>query len=191
MLLFRRPSDAAVRSFLDAQREAPYSYASQGATRDGALRGFRRDHHRVRLGDGDRCFDQAVRALSAWRMFDLGWVELHPDGASTAPGTVVAVLVRWNGLWFLNACRVVYGIDEISPVRRSGFAYGTLVEHAESGEERFTIERREDGSVWYDILALSRPHQWVARVGHPFTRALQKRFARDSMVVMEAACVGS
>src|SRR5262249_20824062 len=66
-------------------------------------------------------------------------------------------------------------------VQRYGFAYGTLPEHAESGEERFTVEWHEaDDAVWYDILAFSRPHQLLVRLGYPLARRLQKRFARDS-----------
>ena len=177
-----------MRKFLDGQRDASYSYPSPGATRDGELPGFRRDHHRVRLGQGVGCFERGVQAIRAWTMFDLGWVELFPRGSAIDPDTPVAVLARWRGLWFLNACRIVYGIDDSSPVRRFGFAYGTLPEHVESGEERFSVEHHADGSVWYDILALSRPHQWLARAGYPLTRGLQRRFARDSMAVMEAAC---
>jgi uncharacterized protein (UPF0548 family) len=36
--------------------------------------------------------------------------------------------------WWLNACRIVYVVDEEGPVKRFGFAYGTLPEHAESGK---------------------------------------------------------
>ena len=43
-------------------------------------------------------------------------------------------------------------------MKRFGFAYGTLREHAESGEERFTVEwSRDDDRVWYDILAFFAP----------------------------------
>ena len=188
MLLFRRPSDAAVRSFIDSQRDLPYSYPASGATRGGRLPGFRRDHYRVRLGDGEACFQRGAGAIRAWTMFELGWIELLPRGSAIDPETTVAVLARWRRLFFLNACRVVYGFDESAPVRRFGFAYGTLPDHAESGEERFGVEQHEDGSVWYEVLALSRPHQWLARAGYPVSRGLQKRFARDSMAVMKAAC---
>jgi uncharacterized protein (UPF0548 family) len=86
------------------------------------------------------------------------------------------------GLWSLNACRIVYVVKE---QRRFGFAYGTLPAHAESGEERFTVEwRQEDNSVWYDILAFSRPRELLSRLGCPFVRKLQKRFARESAVAM-------
>ena len=66
-----------------------------------------------------------------------------------------------------------------------GFAYGTLPEHGERGEERFTVEwNHEDNSVWYDILAISRPGFW-ATLGYPVTRAMQKRFAKDSLASMQ------
>jgi len=74
------------------------------------------------------------------------------------------------------------------PVTRFGFAYGTLPEHAESGEERFLIEwDRAGGGVWYDILAFSRPRQLLARLGQPWVRRLQKRFGRESAKVMASA----
>ena len=75
-------------------------------------------------------------------------------------------------------------------MQRYGFAYGTLPEHAESGEERFTVEWHEaDDAVWYDIVAFSRPQQLLARLGYPFARRLQKRFARDSAAAMQIAVV--
>jgi uncharacterized protein (UPF0548 family) len=100
----------------------------------------------------------------------------------------VVVFARLFGCWLLNACRIVYVVNEEGPVTRYGFAYGTLPGHAESGEERFTVEWHEaDDAVWYDILAFSRPHQVLARLGYPLTRRLQKRFARDSAAAMQRA----
>jgi uncharacterized protein (UPF0548 family) len=91
----------------------------------------------------------------------------------------------------LNACRIVFLVDEESPLKRFGFAYGTLAEHAESGEERFTIEwNRDDDRVWYDILAFSRPKQMLARLGYPLSRSLQKRFAEGSKAAMVQAVGG-
>lgn len=121
-------------------------------------------------------------------MFRLGWLELHPPGQPITPRATVAVVVNhfafWS-FWSLNACRIVYLIDQDNGTRRFGFAYGTLAEHAERGEERFTIEwEHKDDSVWYDILAFSRPRHTLARIGYPLARALQKRFARDSQRAM-------
>ncbi len=158
-----------------------------GATRSQLPDAFTVDHHCICLGHGQAVWDRAVEAIRQWKMFDLGWVKLSPPEAPIAEGTSVAVLVRHFGFWSLNAARIVYVLDEAAPVRRYGFAYGTLLDHAEKGEERFTVEWRLDGSVWYDLLAISRPNQLVARIAYPFTRRLQRRFARDSLEAMRAA----
>jgi len=98
---------------------------------------------------------------------------------------------RAVGVWWLNACRVVYVVDDDGPISKFGFAYGTLPGHVESGEERFLIEwDRGDDGVWYDIVAFSHPHRFSARLGYPVVRRLQKRFGRDSAASMLRA-VGS
>jgi uncharacterized protein (UPF0548 family) len=43
---------------------------------------------------------------------------------------------------------------------------------------------RSDDSVWYDILAFSRPRHFLARLGYPWMRRAQKRFGRESAAVM-------
>ena len=188
MISFRKPSEDEVAHFLDQQGGAPYSYAAIGATARELPAGFNVDRHRVRIGVGDDCYERAVTAIRSWTMFDLGWVIARPDRGNIEAGLTVAVMVRYIGLWFLNACRIVYVVNE---PHRYGFAYGTLGAHAESGEERFTVERQADGSVVYDILAFSRPRLWAARLGYPLSRGLQRRFARDSMTAMEVACARS
>ena len=117
-------------------------------------------------------------------MFNLGWVELSPSRAPIAVGSTVVVLVNHFGFWSLNFSRVVYVIDD---KRRFGFAYGTLREHAERGEERFSVEWAEDDCVYYDILAFSKPAKWQAKLAGPLARSLQRRFARDSMLAMKRA----
>jgi uncharacterized protein (UPF0548 family) len=78
----------------------------------------------------------------------------------------------------------VYLIDESGESLRYGFAYGTLNDHAEIGEERFTVEYHpRDGSIWYDIYALSKPGT-IARLASPLARRIQKRFAIDSGAAM-------
>ena len=130
-------------------------------------------------------FIAATSALERWEQFRLGWLEPWSPKTPIKRGEVVAVLARIAGLWWLNACRIVYVIDEAEPVRRFGFAYGTLPGHAESGEERFLVEwNQADNSVWYDILAFSRPRHPLVWLGYPFARLIQKRFARQSAQAM-------
>lgn len=186
MLLFHDPKPEEIDRFLAAQHGSSFSYPEVEATRKGAPPYYKVDHNRVRLGTGEEAFRIAVAALRQWKMFDLGWVRLAWPGAPIQEGTVVAVVARTAGFWTLNAARIVYTLDETDgPVHRFGFAYGTLRDHAETGEERFSIEyHRFDGGVWYDLYAFSRPRLWLAQIGYPLSRVYQKRFARDSKAVM-------
>jgi uncharacterized protein (UPF0548 family) len=150
--------------------------------------GYVVDRTPIKLGEGAGTFAAAQAALRRWGHFRLGWVEAWPPETPTPAGQVVEVIARLFGLWWVNACRIVSVVDDEGPVQRFGFAYGTLPEHAESGEERFTVECHEaDDTVWYDILAFSRPHQLLPRLGYPLARRLQKRFASDSAAAMQRA----
>ena len=191
MFSLTAPSAARIAAFLSAQDGAPFSYAEIGATRGPPPRRYTVDHNRVQLGSGAETFERAATALRRWHMLDLGWAAVHPAGAVVAPGRIVAVVARHYGFWSLNACRIVYTVDEVATgrgARRAGFAYGTLQDHGAAGEERFTVEwHAADDSVWYDLYAISRPRHPLARLGYPFARRLQRRFARASKAAMIAA----
>jgi uncharacterized protein (UPF0548 family) len=184
-----RPTAADRDAFLVRQRDGRLSYAEVGASAGPAPPGYTVDHNRIRLGSGELTFHAAVDALLRWRMFDLGWCAIHPGEAPVAVGATVAAVVSHFGFWSMNANRVVYLLDdERAGVRRRGFAYGTLRDHGERGEERFSVEwDRRDDSVWYDLYAFSRPAHPLSRLGRPLARMLQRRFARDSMRAMAAA----
>lgn len=185
------PDERRVERFLEAQRKAAVSYAEVGETRDDAVypRGYNIDHNRVWLGHGEAVFERARVALSEWRMFPAPWTKISPVGASQAEGQTIAMQARAMSVWWLNACRIVYVVDEMTGgVRRWGFAYGTLPAHVEQGEERFSVEwRSEDDSAWYDLRAFSRPRYWPVRLAKPMARRLQRRFVRDSLAAMRAA----
>ena len=185
MFRLTAPSEDEIRRFISKQRDSGFSYPQVGASASTLPAGYNVDHNRVQLGRGEGTWQRATEAIRGWRMFSMPWVNLHWASAPIQVGTDVAVSVRHFGFYSLNACRIVYVVDEESPVKRLGFAYGTLGEHAESGEERFTVEwSRDDDRVWYDILAFSRPRQMFARLGYPLSRLLQKRFAEGSKAAM-------
>ena len=182
MFFAREPSNEAVRQFLETQRAEPFSYAEVGASAQTPPSGFFVDHNRVQLGRGVAVYKCAVNALKHWRQFDMRWVSVANDDEPIDVGGVVAVKVRAFGAWSLNACRIVYVVDEDGPIKKFGFGYGTLPGHIECGEERFSIEWcKRDDAVWYDILAFSKPHHPLTWLGLPFARMFQKRFARESM----------
>jgi uncharacterized protein (UPF0548 family) len=187
MFLRRKPSEDVVGQFISSQQDLPFSYAEVGATQTKPPAGFTVDHNRIKLGKGEETYRRATAALQTWQQFELGWMTVMPRGKRLDVGTTVAVQANIYGLWSLNAARVVYVIDERqTQSSKFGFAYGTLPDHVERGEERFMVEWQADDAVWYDIYAFSRPRHMLARIGFPITRLLQKRFVRDSLAAMKA-----
>lgn len=192
MFHLTRPSPSQVAAFLVSQQGATFTYAEVGATRaDSTPAGYTADRNRVRLGAGAEAFGRAVEALRRWQMLTHEWAMVAPPNASVQVGTTVAVVVRHYGFWSMNACRIVYVLDDTTPeiddarVRRVGFAYGTLAEHGAIGEERFMVEwHAADDSVWFDLYAFSRPGKLLARLGYPLGRRLQRRFARAAKQAM-------
>jgi uncharacterized protein (UPF0548 family) len=191
MLFLTRPANHTIEKFLRDQSGCRFSYAEVGATATSPPQHYQIDHNRIRLGEGEEVFLRATEAIRRWKMFDFHWLQLIDPRTPIEPGATVVVLARHLGFWSLNACRIVYVIDADQQVRRFGFAYGTLPDHAERGEERFSVELdHRNNSVWYDILAFSRPNQFLTRFGYPVARWFQKRFARDSKMAMLRAVSG-
>ncbi len=186
MFSVSKPNRNSVMAFLSAQQHQAFSYPEVGCSRQEAPKGYVADHNRIKLGRGNDTFERAKCALKKWKMFDMPWIDLCWPDTPVEPGANVAVLVSHLRFWSMNACRIVYVIDEHGPSEKYGFAYGTLPDHGECGEERFMVEFNADQTVWYDLYAFSRPST-IARLAYPFTRVLQKRFARDSKTAMQKA----
>lgn len=181
MLLFRKPSDAFIRQFLAEQSQFDFSYSHVGDSFGDLPAGFVVDHTRIKLGQGETTFLAARKALANWDQFRLGWVEARPEFTPIRQGEMVAVLAKTICLWWLNACRIIQVIDQTGEVTRFGFAYGTLPDHAAIGEERFLVEwNRQDDSVWFDILAFSKPKHPLVKLAYPVVRLTQKRFGREA-----------
>lgn len=162
-----------------------FTYSPVGATAHTPPAGYVVDRTRIELGAGESVFLAAKAALQRWEHFRLGWVEPWPPETPIQSGEVVAIMAWTAGLWTLNCCRIVYVVDESGPIKKFGFAYGTLPGHVESGEELFQIEWDQNtNSVCYDILAFSRPNHFLTRLSYPLVRHTQKRFGRDSAAAM-------
>lgn len=188
MFSFRKPTNETVRRFLLQQDKLDFTYSAVGATCSTPPVGFVVDHTRIKLGNGKRVFEAAKDLIRCWEHFQLGWVKTSSRDIPIEKGQVVGVMAQALGLWCLNACRIVSVIDESAATSRYGFVYGTLPGHVECGEERFQVEwNRNDDSVWYDILAFSQPNHFLARMGYPIVRKLQRKFARDSAAAMQRA----
>lgn len=188
MFLITRPPEKEIRKFLESQNNQPFSYTEIGETRTAtATEGYAIDNNRARLGTGRTTFDKAVEAVKNWKMFDIPWFDIYFDNPSLEVGKTVALLIRHFGFWSLNAARIVYILQESDEeIERFGFAYGTLAEHGERGEERFSVEYlKADESVWYDLYAFSKPNHLLSKLGYPVSRYLQKQFATESKAAMQ------
>lgn len=181
---FRRPTPAQLTAFLEKSGGLPFSYSQTGASAGEFPDGFDHDVNAVYLGEGEDLFRRAKDALFNWVMFPPGWTFAWSNGRLPEKGTPVAVVFRLFGLWWLNGAKVVYRID--APAK-AGFAYGTLANHIECGEEQFAVELRPDGSVWYTLKAFSRPRFLPARMIYPVARRFQRRFVRHSFLAMKKA----
>jgi uncharacterized protein (UPF0548 family) len=78
---------------------------------------------------GEIAWQRAVEAVRGWQMFNMPRLRLCWPTAPLPVGTEVAVLVHHFGFFSLNACRIVYLVDDNAGTKRFGFAYGTLNEH--------------------------------------------------------------
>jgi uncharacterized protein (UPF0548 family) len=186
MFLMHRPSAATIDRFLDQSRESPLSYAPIGIVKEPPI-GRRLDEQVIPIGHGAADLARARNALMAWKQFKIGWVEVFPEQPSIEIGTVVAVLIRHLGFWSLNGARVLYHVGDAHG-GGFGFGYGTLTNHAESGEEIFEVFLdARSGDVMYRIRAVSWPQSVLALVGQPMVRILQERFRRDSAAAMKRA----
>ena len=154
-----------------ALRAVPYTYRPVGVTQGAMVpAGFRRDHHRHVLSRRD--FEGAARELMSWQLQLRAGARVAASAPRAAPGVVVEQHLRLGPLPVVAPCRVVYVVDEPD---RCGFAYGTLLGHPEAGEESFVLERTPSGAVELVITALSRPAWWLARLGAPVARLVQRR----------------
>lgn len=177
-----------MRDVLARYERMPLSYPEVGATAGRMPSGYDIGSELRKLGEGEAAFARACAAIRSWQPFAIPGIEiLHPD-VPIAEGFVVASLMWAMGLWSMNGCRIVYVVEEAGDVERYGFAFGTLLDHAEQGEERFVVSwDHRDDEVRYEIASFARPRQLPARLAVFMVRRLQRWFRRESALAMERA----
>jgi uncharacterized protein (UPF0548 family) len=177
MFQFSFPTEAQLESLKADQKDKPFSYPLDKDKRAA----YTYDNHAVLLGEGEATFEAAQQAIRQWAMFPNMWTSpwafIHSSTTPLEVGRVVIMSARIMGVWWLNAARIVYIVQE---KKRFGFAYGTLPHHAESGEELFQVRMDDNGRVWYEIQAFSHPRHWMARLAFPVARHYQLKFVKHS-----------
>ena len=132
MFLITHPTDARIKEFLRTREKDSFSYPDVGASLNSSPSGYKIDHNRMMIGNGSDDFELAKNAVRQWKMFDVPGLKLYYPDTPIEAGRNVAPLAHHLGFYSLNSCRIVYVIEEPT---RFGFAYGTLTEHAEIGED--------------------------------------------------------
>lgn len=176
------PTTTQLQAFLAKQEKSNFSYKEIGQTKNNKVIGYDNDEVEVYLGRGEVVWEAAKKALSNWQHFPVHWAKIHAESMPPYEGQTVVVLFKLFGLWWFNAARLVYTFDES---HRFGFAYGTLEQHVEQGEEIFWIYKNEKGEVFYQIKAFSKPNWWAVKLAYPLARSFQRRFQRDSFERMK------
>lgn len=157
-----------LRDLLPHYVAQPLTYSEVGATARALPEGYAHTRRRSVIGHGENVFADASRLLMTWEMHRRSGLVLAADGDAHAGSTVVLGLGR--SLLLVVPCRVVYTVDEPG---RCGFAYGTLPDHPEQGEEAFLVTRDPDDTVSLEIVAFSRPGAALVRLVSPVARAIQ------------------
>lgn len=141
-------------------RALPWTYPEVGRTKADLPAGYKTFRRTVLLPAGTS-LDTAAGDLRTWRVQRSAGLRVTASETRIESGTVVELGV---GPITLAPCRVVYVIDEPD---RQGFAYGTLPGHPERGEEAFLLDRHDDATTTFTVVAFSRPASFLAKLAGP------------------------
>jgi uncharacterized protein (UPF0548 family) len=181
----RAPTAEQLSHFLARQRTAPLTYDEVGATFDAQLpNGYHHVRDGVVLGAGPDAWERARAAIRGWAAHRGAGITVVPEAAPIEEGTTVAVVTSLGPLHVLASCRIVRVVDD---AERYGFAYGTLPAHPEEGEERFVVTRDGDATVRFEVVAFSRPHDLLTKLGGPIPRRIQARATQQYLEGMRDA----
>lgn len=165
------------------QANCELTYAERGATASSMPAAYRHDHWEADLGSFDEAsFDRLSAALLEWRVQRGAGLSIYP-AQLVRLGLTFAFWFRLAGVYVTAAGRVVYVTSE---PRSRGFAYGTLPQHPEQGEEAFHLVRA-GSRMSFRVTAFSRPRHPLARAGAPVSRLAQVRMNQAYLRSMRAA----
>ena len=184
MISLTRPSQDTLMKKLKASVQKPFSYNELGKTQEQKFpSGYEHSIHSHKIGTGQKDFKRAVQLFKEWRQFPQPLAHIFPEDSVILKGVTVIVVSRKFGFWWTHFYRVLYKIDE---ERCFGFAYGTLQEQLESGEELFMIEWNEDDSVQYSLRSFLKPNHFLTKLFKPFGKQVRAEFRRKTFNKMES-----
>ena len=172
-----------------AQR-ADITYDHVGSTIDPDRWPGRRPRTRsLTLGRGEGVFDAAGDALRRWAPQRAIGARVHPADASIEIGVTVLVVLAFGPFEIVAPDRIVAVVDQPDAF---GFAYGTLADHPERGEEAFLVRRTHDDVVVATVRVDAGPASLGAHVAAPlvlrFQRAAVGRYLDALYRAVQPAC---
>ncbi len=156
---------------LEALHDADLTYAEVGRTEGELPTGYHHLSRTLAIGVGPARFEEAVETLFGWGMHRRAGVPVRASAERVVIGAVAVLTLGFGRVAVTAPVRVVRVWTE---PHRSGFAYGTLPGHPESGEEAFLLELHDNGEVTFTITAFSRPATVLTRAAGPVGRAVQR-----------------
>ena len=170
-LRFGRLAPGTRDRLLAAARAGALTYSPVGRTLDPAVptSAALQEHH-VDVGRGEAAYEAAREAIRTWVPHHGIGATIEPAGQPIELGATVLVVLRRGPIYVIAPDRIVAVVDE---PRRFGWAYGTLPDHAERGEESFLVEWRDDDVVRFTIRVEADVASLPARLIAPIVRWLQ------------------
>lgn len=167
---------------------APLTYDDVGLSRERSTPpGFRTTEVRTAVGVGEDAFRRLAEGLMGWELHRLAGLRVDAATPAAAEGVDVVSGFGIGPLRLSAPCRVVW--TERSSAR-TGFGYGTLPGHPESGEESFVASLQDNGLVVFDLFAFSRHSNWFYRAGGPVAEAAQRLVTRRYVAAAKALAGG-
>ncbi|MET0552375.1 MAG: DUF1990 domain-containing protein [Vicinamibacteria bacterium] len=138
----------------------------------------------------DEVWDRAVTELRRYEIFppERMRFSICTSDHRVAENATIVQQVTFGPVALVTAVRVTNLFDSSSDTeRRSGFTYATLKGHPERGTATFQIVHDlETASLKFVIETWSRPGTWLARIGGPVTRAIQRRMTQQALIYFQS-----
>ncbi|MBG0738212.1 DUF1990 domain-containing protein [Paeniglutamicibacter antarcticus] len=150
--------------------------------------GYRWVHKSIIVGRGRPAYERLAEGILSWEIQRGAGLAVRGPGRAV-PGVRVVSGFGIGDLRLAVPCQVVWAqetdADAGTQEQRgpdhgdmAGFGYGTLPGHPASGEEAFTARLGGDGTVWFDVLAFSKPAGLIFRLAAPVTTLSQRLITR-------------
>ncbi len=147
MFFAKCPSDAGLRTLLEARSDSAFTHSHEGVTVGSevvAPKGFRLEVYGVDVGQGETDFARACEAVATFAHYPSSFTRVYSLTPRAEVGTVFGTVASHFGFASVHPCRILEVIDEPT-TRRFGFALGTLPGHIGDGGGMLLGELEREG----------------------------------------------